>query len=360
MDNKSGPSRREFMEGVLASGAVFAFAGLARGAQNGNSPGEPVLPLATERIPQPDNDMCGWLAFSPVNDRMACASGILGEVSLYVSRAGQPEIFDVLWKPNAESSGIQTCAWSPDGKEIAFIAVYGNKETSPKFSKISICVVDVASGQVREPVVISEFVDGEKRRSANVSYGKSLSWWPNSCVLVPANDGSVTKFDTHTGQSETLIAAPDGMAIHNLTLTLSGELRFVKTRYLGPDQGGEFVLAGRSQDGALNDYVNLTQQLGQIFGARLSRNGDFIFAEKRDMSAIGYTPTTHLIYKIETRSVIAQIPQSVDYKDDTYIYIPMTMLNDKDLVLIEMIMMAVDGDSPMRRTTMKAVKMTLS
>jgi hypothetical protein len=359
MNNNSDPSRREFIEGLLASGAAFAFAGLARGAQDSNNPGEPVLPLATQRIPQPDNNMCSWPVFSPVDDRIAYASGILGEVGLYVSRAGQPEIFDVLWKPSTEGSGIQRCAWSPDGKEIAFIAVYGNKETSPKFSKISICVADVDSGQVREPVVISEYAGNEKRQSTNVSYQKGLSWWGNSCICVPAGDGNITKFDTHTGQSEILVPACDGMTESNPTMAPSGELRFIKSRWLGPNQGGEFVVAGCSQNGSIHDYVNLTNELGQIFGARLSQNGDFAFAEKRDTSAIGYPPTTILIYKVDTRTVIAQIPQSVDYKDDTYIYIPVTMLNDKDLVLLEMIMMAVDGDSPMRRTTVKAVKMTL-
>ena len=344
------------MEGALAAGAAFAFLGLGRGESKGASPPDSATPLSTERIPQPDNEICSWTVFSPVNDQVAFASGMIGEVRLYVSRPGQPQTFDVLWGPNSEFRGIQACAWSPDGTEIAFIVNYGNKEATPKFTKTSICVVDVASGAVREPVVISEVDEQGNKHSIAVSYQKGLAWWGNSCVCVPANDGSVMKFDTHTGQSETLIAAPEGMSISNVALTSSGELRFIKGKNLGPGNGSEFVAGGLGQDGVLHDYENLTQQLGQTFSARLSQDGRFVFVGKRDTSSEGTT----VIYKLETHSAVGQIPAVVFYQKDTYAYVPLTVQNENELILIEMVSLAVEGGGSARNPSMRAVKMTLS
>ncbi len=350
MDDKLRSSRREFMEGALAAGAAFAFAGLARGEELAGSS----TPLATQRIAQPDNAMCSWVGFSPVNDQVAFTSGMIDKTSLYVSRAGQPQEFDVLWEPTTDTGGIMACAWSPDGAEIAFIVQAVNSLATPKTARISIFVIDVTSRVVREPIVIVESTGGENNQLINVSYKKGLSWWGNSHVCVPANDGSITKFDSHTGQSETLVAAQSGMKISNLALTPSGELRFVRVRGLEPGSGGEFVLCGRSQDGTICDYGNLTQQLGQIFGARLSQNGDFVFVEKRETG-----DSVNLIYKVETHSVVGQIPAVVFHQKDMYAYMPVTMRNDNELILIEMVSLSL-ADGSMGAPQMKAAKLTIS
>jgi hypothetical protein len=350
MDDKLRSSRREFIEGALAAGAAFAFAGLVRGEE---TPGSST-PLATQRIAQPDNAMCSWVGFSPVNDQVAFTSGMIDKANLYVSRVGQPQEFDVLWEPTTDTAGIQACAWSPDGGEVAFLVKYGNKETTPKFFKISICVVNVSSGVVREPVIIKETVGEEVVQRANVSYQKGLSWRGNSHICIPANDGGIMKFDSHTGQSETLVAAQSGMTVSSVALTPSGELRFVRVRGLEPGSGGEFVLCGLTQDGTICDYGNLTQQLGQIFNARLSQNGDFVFVEKRENS-----DSTNLIYKIETHSVVGQIPAVVFHQKDMYAYVPVTMRSETELILIEMVSLTL-ADGSMGAPQTRAAKLTIS
>jgi hypothetical protein len=354
-------SRREFIEGALFAGAAFAFNRMAKGEQNsGNGGGDSGTPFVTERIEQPDNSFCTWVGFSPVNDQTAYVSGIIDKNSLYVSRAGQPEVFDLLWEPTTDTCVIKACAWSPNGKEIAFLAQAVNEQATPKSGKISIYVVDVATKTVREPVIIAEATGQEEKQHVNVSYKKGLSWWNDSCVCVPADKtqgGGVMKFDTHTGESEKLNLDQNDTNISEITKTRSGELRFIKTNSAEQGSGSQFTLCSLAQDGTIREHVNLTQQFGAIMNARLSQDGDFIFAGKGDM----WSPdaATGLIYKIDTRSVIGQIPLMVRRQKDTYTYIPLTVRNSNELILIEVSLLAVDGGGSNKNITAKAVKKML-
>jgi len=347
------------MEGTLFTGLAFAFTGLVRRAQAGNLIGSGT-PLTTTRITSPDNGICTWFGFSPVNDQTAFVSGTVEKNSLYITRPGQPDSFEVLWESTLDPCMIKTCAWSPNGQEIAFIVQATNSGASPKTTKISIYVVDVATKAVREPVVISEAAGGVKNQLVNVSNQKGLAWRGNSFICVPANDGGVMKFDSHTGQSEQLIAAPTPMIISHLASTAAGELRYVKSRLLEPGFGSEFMVGGLDSGGVSHDYGNLTQ-LGpnQLFSARLSQDGKFVFVEKRDTTAVGFSPATNLIYRLETQSVIGEIPAVVFHQRDTYAYIPLNMQDNGELILIEMATLAAD-DGSMRAPVMRPAKLTIS
>jgi hypothetical protein len=350
MDDKLRSSRREFMEGALAAGFAFAFAGLVRGE---GTPGSST-PLATQQIPQPENGVCSWIGFSPVNDQSAFISGMVDKMNLYVSQAGQPQVFDLLWESAADTAGIMSCAWSPNGQEIAFLVQAVNTQATPKTARISVFVIDVGTRAVREPIVIAESADGVDNRLINVSYKKGLCWRGNIYICIPDNDGGIMKFDSHTGESQTLVASQSGTKVSSVALTPAGELRFVRVRALEPGSGGEFVLCGITQDGVIHDYENLTQQLGQIFGARLSQNGDFVFVEKRDTG-----DGTNLIYKIETHGVIGQIPAVLFYQKDMYAYVPVTVRNDNELILIELVSLSL-ADGSMGTPQTKAAKFMLS
>jgi hypothetical protein len=366
MKKKRRHSRREFIEGAFAAGAAFAFAKLVRGAQNDNPLGEFGTPLATQPIPQPDVGICVWVSFSPVNDRAVFVAGLLGETCLYLSRQGRPDSFDVLWKSDAEFNLSGGCTWSPNGKEIAFIVQETNKKTTPRTGKISICVADVASGAVREPVIIEENIGGEKKRSANVSYKRGFSWLNDASVCMPADraqGGGVLKFDTHTGQSEMLIPPQDDTVISNIALTPSGELRFIKLKGLDPKSDSQSLLCGLAKDGSTQEYVNLTEHLGKIYSVHYSQDGQFVFAEKRDEPlklSPWFQPMYHLIYNIETRSVIGRIPLVVSRQKDIYGYMPLTMRDDNELILIESVSLAADGGDPKKIPQMKIAKLKIS
>jgi hypothetical protein len=364
MKKTSCHTRREFMEGVLFAGAAFAFARLARAQQGGSSSVSFGTPLLAQAIPQPDSGVCTWVGFSPVNDQAAYVSGIAGQASLYVSRAGQPGQFDLLWKSNVELNAIHACAWSPNGQEIAFLVQAVNSEATPKTARVSIFVADVATKAVREPVIISEAIGSETTQLVNVSHKRrnGLAWWNDSSICATAERASgaeILKFDSHTGQAETLIPVQEGISISNIALTRSQELRFVKIKTL--ESGSQLIVAGLAQNGTTRDIVDLTQQFGAKFNAQLSQDGEFVFIEKHDpppQTMPMLDPATAIIYKIETQSVISQISLNVYQGRDMFTYMPLAVRNDNELILIEAAMLEVDGGSG-RNMRMKAVKKTL-
>ncbi|MBN2020676.1 MAG: hypothetical protein JW749_10690 [Sedimentisphaerales bacterium] len=365
MKRKAKPTRREFIEGAVVAGAAFAFAGWAKGGEtnSGNGNGDSQKPLVTDAIGQPDEGVCSWVGFSPVNDQAAFVAGAPGETSLYITRAGRPDSFNVLWEPEFNLSVIHACAWSPNGKEIAFLVQAGDEKKNSKSGRVSIFVADVASGAAREPMVIAEITNGKSRRLKNVSYKKNISWWNNACVCVPTDKGrEILKFDTHTGRHETLVKIPNDMTVSNLALARNGELRFIKYRKLEGQKCGRFLLSGMKQDGTVVEYGELSEQLGQIFNARLSQDGEYVFAEKHGeapKSMPMLVPRENLIYKIGTRSVIGQIPVMINTRDDIYYYLPMAVRNDNELVAIEMVSLAVDGSQTERNHRSRAVKVAL-
>jgi len=349
MSNKTEHSRREFIEGIFLAGAAFAFTEIALGEEN-----NPGTPLSTQIIPQPDNPTCSCVGFSPINDQVVFASGIIDRTSLYVSRVGNPTSFDLLWEPTATSCVIKGIAWSPNGQEIAFLAQEVNEQAIPKTAKISIYVVDIVSRAVREPVIIGESIGEEITHNANVSYKKGFSWRGNSFVCVPANDGSVIKYDSHTGQSETIIINQNSTVISKVALALTGELRYIKI--IRNEQGNEYgyFIGGLSQDGVLHDYVNLSQQIGQILNARLSQNGDYVFVEKQDITS----GRVIQIYKIEPFCLIGQIPSFLNFQNNIYAYVPLSVRNNNELILIELV--SLDGSGFNVPPLIKAASFTLS
>ena len=362
MNEKSGHSRREFIEGALAAGAAFVFAGVVQGNEKSYSLGDFGIPLTTQTITGP-NDNCYWVGFSPINDRVAFVSGISDRRSLYVSRLGQPESFDLLWEPTSDSSVIKTLAWSPNGQEIAFLVQTVNDQTSPKSAKNSIYLVNVVSRAIREPIIIGENINRLLGQNENATYKNDLSWWGNSYVCVPANDGGVLKFDKFTGQSDILISPQDGTFISSIALTRSGELRFVKAKGIETNKDVEFYVGGLRQDSTICDYGNLNQQFGQIFSVRLSQDGEYVFVQKHGAppkSLQAFLPITHLIYKIETHSIIGQIPAVVDTQKDMYMYMPLAVKNDNELIFIEAFSPELDGSNSYRNPIMRIVQMSIS
>jgi hypothetical protein len=345
MKVKSRQTRREFMEGALFTGAAFAFTRSAQGEQTGGSGGDFGTPLVTERMPQPEGSFCTLIGFSPINDQAAFIAGNYDRMSLYVSKPGQPDSFNVLWQPNTDLAGIKAGAWSPGGSEIAFL-VQAVNETSPKSGKISIYVVEVSSGAVREPVVIVASDGKEQKQNIKVSYKKGLFWWNDSGICVPtdkAQDGGILKFDAHTGQSEVLAPAQNYAGVSKMTRMRSGEMRFVKARRLESESTSQLILCTMLQDGSIREDINLTAQLGQIYSITLNQEGDFVFAERGDI----WTPesVTNIIYRIETKNITAEIPRFVRYKKDMYAYMPVAVRNSNELILMESVNLARDDGS---------------
>ncbi|MGD0078925.1 MAG: hypothetical protein ABSB91_09930 [Sedimentisphaerales bacterium] len=345
MKVKSRQTRREFMEGALFTGAAFAFTRSAQGEQTGGSGGDFGTPLVTERMPQPEGSFCTLIGFSPINDQAAFIAGTYDRMSLYVSKPGQPDVFDTLWQPNTDLAGIKAGAWSPGGNEIAFL-VQAVNETTPKSGKISIYIVEVSSGEVRQPIVIVESDGKEEKQYVKVSYKKGLFWWDDSGICVPtdkAQDGGILKFDTHTGQSEVLAPAQNYAGISKMTRMRSGEMRLVKARQLESESTSQFILCTMLQDGSIREDINLTEKLGQISGVTLNQEGDFVFAERGDI----WTPesVTSVIYRIETKNIAAEIPCFVRYKKDMYAYKPLAVRNSNELILMESVNLARDDGS---------------
>ncbi|MBN1392023.1 MAG: hypothetical protein JW947_04385 [Sedimentisphaerales bacterium] len=348
------------MEGALFAGAAFAFTGTVKGEQISSmmGGGDFGTPLLTERIPQPDGSFCVLIGFSPVTDQAAFIAGTYDRMSLYVSKPGQPDSFDVLWQPNTDLAGIKAGAWSPNGSEIAFM-VQAVNETTPKTGKISIYVVEVSSGAVREPVVIVESDGAEEKRNVKASYKKGLFWWDDSGVCVPtdkAQDGPILKFNTHTGQSGVLAPAQNYAGVSKMTRVSSGERRFIRERRTPLENTGQFILCSMLQDGSIREEINLTEKLGQVSDIALNHRGDFVFAERGDV----WTPesVTNVIYKIETQNVAAEIPRFVRYKKDMYAYKPLAVRNSSELILMESVSLAKDDGSmgiPQIRVVKKAL-----
>jgi len=335
------------MEGALFAGAAFAFPWSAKGEQISGMTGggDFGTPLLTERIPQPDGSFCVLIGFSPVTDQAAFIAGTFDRMSLYVSKPGQPDSFDVLWQPNTDLAAIKTGAWSPNGSAIAFL-VQAVNETTPKSGKISIYVVDVSSGVVREPVVIVESAGGEEKQYAKASYKKGLFWWDDSSVCVPADkaqDGPILKFDTHTGQSGVLAPVQHYTGVSKMTRVSYGEMRFVREKRTPLENNGQFILCTMLQDGSIREDINLTEKLGRISDITVNQQGDFVFAERGD----AWTPAsvTNVIFKIETQNVAAEIPRFVRYKKDMYAYKPLAVRNDNELILMESVSLAKDDGS---------------
>jgi dipeptidyl aminopeptidase/acylaminoacyl peptidase len=360
MKVKSRQTRREFMEGALFAGAAFAFTRTVKGEQISGmmGGGDFGTPLLTERMPQPEGSFCILLGFSPVNDQAAFIAGTYDRMSLYVSKPGQPDSFDVRWRPNTDLAGIKAGAWSPNGSEIAFL-VQAINETTPKTGKISIYIVDVSSGVVREPVVIVESDGAGEKQYVKASYKKGLFWWDDSSVCVPtdkAQDGPILKFDTHTGQSEVLAPAQNYAGVSKMTRISSGEMRFVKDNRTPLENTGRFILCTMLQDGSIREDINLTEKLGQISDITVNQQGDFVFAERGDI----WTPesVTDVIYKIETQNIAAEIPRFVRYKKDMYSYKPLAVRNSSELILMESVSPAKDDGSigtPQIRVVKKAL-----
>lgn len=347
MKVKSRQTRREFMEGALFAGAAFAFTRAAKGEQISGmgGGGDFGTPLLTERIPQPEGAFCVLLGFSPVNDQAAFIAGTYDRMSLYVSKPGQPDAFNILWQPNTDLAGIKAGAWSPNGSEIAFL-VQAVNETTPKSGKISIYIVDVSSGTVREPVVIVESDGKEEKQYVKVSYKKGLFWWNDSSICVPTDkalDGGILKFDTHTGQSEVLAPAQNYAGVSKMTKMRTGEMRFVKANRTLLENTGQLILCTMLQDGSIREDINLSEKLGRISDIALNQQGDFVFAERGDM----WTPesVTNVIYKIETQNIAAEIPCFVRYKGDMYAYKALAVRNGSELILMESVSLAKDDGS---------------
>jgi len=361
MSKKSSHSRREFMEGVLAAGTAFAFAKLVRGEENKYPLGDFGIPLVTQIITGPD-DKCFWAGFSPVNNQVAFVTGISDRQSLYVSTPGKLGSFDLLWEPPSDSCVIRALAWSPNGQEIAFLVEASDGQASLESAKFSIYIVNVVSHAVHEPISIKENIGKAVGTETNTIFRNNLAWYGNSSLCVAADTGGVLKFDALTGKSDILVAPQNGSFISSIALTRSGELRFVRKKKIEISKDYEIVVSGLGQDGTFHDYVNLNQQLGQIFNARLSQDGEFVFVEKHGVppkSLLAFLPVTYLIDKIESQNVIGEVPAVVFHQNDMYIYLPLAVQNDQELVLIEAFSPVADGDTSMRNTITKIVKMPI-
>jgi hypothetical protein len=374
MTRKLSHTRRELMTGSLTAGAAFMFSKVAKGGENSNPLGDFEIPLATQRIPQPDSGNCLWAGFSPVNDQSAFMMGMNDKIELYVSQSGQPGIFNLLWETKDNRCRIRSAVWSPNGQEIAFLVQkFPDEAVDKSFIIYLIYIIDVVSGKVSGPINIKNITGKGVTAHTNIIFAgdgifsaNHLCWRGDSCVCVAADDGSVLKIDKSSGQSVTLLVPPEnGAYISGIALTRTGEVRFVKTQKPERGKGSEFEICGLKQDGTVCDYGNLNEQFGRIVDTRLSQDGNFIFFPKigKKVLQMKFTPVIYFIYKIEDRSIVGQIPAVVNHKngvyEDTYIYIPIDVQNDRELILIEALSAKADGGKSMRNPIMKAAKINL-
>jgi hypothetical protein len=362
MKQKSSHPRKEFAIFILASGIIFAFVSHLQGEEITKLLGDFAIPLPTQLIPGPDEN-CFGIVFSPINNQVAYVTGINDRQSLYISAAEQTDSFDLLWEAPTDSCVIRDLSWSPNGQEIAFIVKEIGNQTIPKSAKYSVYIYNVVSREVRQPIIIGNNIGKVVRQDEYGIYRNILSWWGNSFVCIPSENGSVLKFDAHTGQTDTLIMPQEGFFICSIASTRSGELRFVKFKKFETSNDVEFHIGGLGQDSVIKDYINLNQQLGQITNARLSQNGEFVFVmdhRKKLKSLPSFSLSSHIIYKIESRSVIGQIPAVIDTKKEMYYYMPLDVQNDNELILNEGRSPEVDGGNSRRNPIMRVSKMTIS
>jgi hypothetical protein len=328
-------SRRQFLQDLAFGGVAFVVTGVLRGAESNT--GQNVAwtePIQTSPMPQPDATIIWSVAFSRLSGRMAVSAGPdEDQTSLYVNSPDAPENFQVYWSPDTEVHGVTSLAWSHNEDALAFIGMSGSRTT--KTGEVWLYMLDVTSGEIRNILKIAESDHGEERRLVNVREdGAFLAWFGENKVCMPTRDQSIIAVDCNDGHIETLVPAQD-CKIRSPVSVSPGKLRFLKMRQSG--QGWELEVC--EFDGSkITSYGIIPVTADKISPlSRISTDGAYAFiCVKKKPERMSFVDKT-IIFDISQWASVQEIPLSAKSNSKKYMYIPLTVLEGEQLVLLERI-----------------------
>ena len=319
-------SRRQFLQTAIFSGTSFALSGMVLAANHSTAP------LTTSLIPQPDSSMIWNVAFSLLSQRMAVSAGPDEEkTSLYVNSPGAPENFQVYWSPDTEVHAVSSLAWSHNENSLAFIGISGSRTT--KTGEVCLYLLDVTSCEIRKVLKIAEQNHGEKRHLLNVHEERAiLAWFVNNKVCMPTRDKSIIAVDCNDGHIETLVPAQP-CKIQGPVSVSSNKLRFLKMSSSG--QGWQ--LEPCEFDGSKvisKGVIPITADRISAFSC-LSADAKYAFVGVKEKTESILDKI--IIFDLSKWSSVKEIPSTAKSSSETYTYIPITVLEGKQLVLFEII-----------------------
>jgi len=325
------------LQNVVFGGAAFSLSGTLRVANDSTAP------LATSPMPQPDATIIWAVAFSPTSQRMAVSAGPdEDQTSLYVNSPGTPENFKVYWSPDTEVHGVTSLAWSHKENALAFIGMSGSRTT--KTGEVWLYLLDIASGEIRKVLKIGEADQGKERRLVNVHEEQTvLAWLGNNRVCMPTRDNSIIAVDCNDGHIETLVPAQD-CKIWGPVSVSSNKLRFLKRRSSG--QGWEVEICDFNDSKVIScGIIPLSSEKTSL--EWLSADGKYVFI--RVMVNSGKTT----IYDVSERALVKEIPIFAESGSEKYFYVPVTVLQGRQLVLLQIIAQPSKRSRQQRLVTMK-------
>jgi hypothetical protein len=204
-----------------------------------------------------------------------------------------------------------------------------------KTAEVWLYMLNAASGEICKVLKIGESDHGEERQLVNVDEGGAfLAWFGKNKVCMPTRDQSIIAVDCNDGHIETLVPAQD-CKIRSLVSVSPGKLRFLKMRQSG--QGWEFEVC--EFDGSkITSYGVIPVTADKISPlSSISADGAYtiIFVKKKPerMSILEKT----IIFDISQWASVKEIPLRAKSNSKKYMYIPLTVLEGKKLVLLERI-----------------------
>jgi len=335
-------SRRHFLQNVAFTGAAFALSGTLRAADYSTAP------LATSPMPQPDAAIIWAVAFSSPSQRMAVPAGPDEDhTSLYVNSPIAPANFKVYWSPDTEVHSVGSLAWSHNENALAFIGMSGSRTT--KTAEVWLYMLDVASGEIRKVLKIGEADQGKERRLVNVHEERAvLAWFGENKVCMNTRDNAIIAVDCGDGHIETLVPAQD-CKIRCLASVSSNKLRFLKMRPSG--QGWELEVCEFDGSKVIsNGIIPITAEPSSW----LSADGKYAFVGVKEKTESILDKI--IIFDLSQMASVKEFPLTAESGSERYTYLPVTVLEGKQLVLFEM-KLEMDKRPPQIRRRLCTVKL---
>lgn len=325
-------SRRQFLQNVALGGVALALTRVLKAGGNDSAQGVSLPgPIQTSLMPQPNVPMIWNVAFSPLTSRMAVSAGSDDDqLSLYVNSLDAPENFQIYWSPDTEVYGVSSLAWSHNEKALAFIGMSGSKTT--KIGEVCLYVLDIASGNVRKVLKIIEADSSGERRIVNIHQEKTqLAWFGDKKICARARDESIIAVDCDDGHIDTLVPKQDHKIRGGLVSVSPNKLRFLKKSPSG--QGWEIEICEFNGSEVIScGTIPLSSENTLEW---LSADGKYIFICVKEKPETIIADKT-VIFDLSQWASVKEIPLTVKSNSETYIYIPFTVLEGKQLVLFEM------------------------
>ena len=192
-------------------------------------------------------------------------------------------------------------------------------------------VLDLASGEVRKVLKISEKIQGQEHRLVNVDGKRAvLAWFGNDKVCMATRDNSIIAVDCNDGHIETLVTAGDRKIWGPVSVS-PNKLRFLEGR--STDQGWEIEVCDFDGTKVISNGI-IPVNVDKYSNHSLSANGKyaFVFVWVKKHQVI--FPDKIVIFDLSQWTTVKKIQISVDVDSKSYIYIPVTVLKDKQLVLL--------------------------